>query len=124
MPHRQRRDELYLADIVEAARTVTRWLRDSDREWGEDEILRNAVLRQLTIIGEAAACLSEETRHTLPDIPWQEIRGFRNQTVHAYFALDWAIIWEVADSDVPDLERRVLALLRAEYPEIARHFDD
>jgi uncharacterized protein with HEPN domain len=86
---RDRRESLYLADIVEAARTVARWLSEHGDRWESDDILRNAVLRQLMVIGEAASNLSEELRSTLPEIPWRQIRGFRNHAVHAYFSLDW-----------------------------------
>ena len=123
MPRDARRDSLYLADIVEAARAVARWLGDHGDRWDDDEILRNAVLRQLTVVGEAASCLSPNTRDRLRDIPWHEIRGFRNHAVHAYFSIDWAIVREVADVNLPDLEHKASALLRAEFPDVAERLD-
>lgn len=119
MPRDARRELLYLADIVESARTIERWLAERGDQWDEDEILRNAVLRQLSVVGEAASCLSEDIRGRLPDIPWREIRGFRNIAVHAYFSLDWDVVHEVATVNLPDMEPKVLALLRTEDPEIA-----
>jgi uncharacterized protein with HEPN domain len=68
MPREARRDYLYLADIVDSARTVARWLAEHDGQWDDDEILRNAVLRQLSVIGEAASSLSEDVRKRLADI--------------------------------------------------------
>jgi uncharacterized protein with HEPN domain len=123
MPRDTRRDSLYLADIVEAARAIARWLREHGERWDEDEILRNAVLRQLTVVGEAASCLTPELRDRLRDIPWHEIRGFRNHAVHAYFSLDWAIVREVADVNLPDLEQRAMAMLRTDFPEVAQALD-
>ena len=122
MPRDPRRELLYLADIVESARTVARWLAERDGQWDDDEILRNAVLRQLSVIGEAASCLSDEMRGRLADIPWREIRGFRNIAVHAYFSLDWDVVHEVATVNLPDMAPRVLALLRMEGPDIAAKF--
>ncbi len=122
MPHEFRRDYLYLADIIDSARTVARWLADRGGQWDEDEILRNAVLRQLSVVGEAASCLSDDVRGRLPDISWREIRGFRNVAVHAYFSLDWAVVHEVATVNLPDMAPKVLALLRAEDPAIAAKF--
>jgi uncharacterized protein with HEPN domain len=81
------------------------------------------VLRQLSVVGEAASCLSDGVRGRLPDIPWREIRGFRNIAVHAYFSLDWDVVHEVATVNLPDMAPKVLALLRAEDPEIAAKFD-
>jgi uncharacterized protein with HEPN domain len=74
MPRDSRRELLYLADIVESARTVERWLAERDGQWHDDEILLNAVLRQLSVIGEAASCLSDDMRGRLADVPWSEIR--------------------------------------------------
>jgi uncharacterized protein with HEPN domain len=123
MPRDPRRELLYLADIVESARTVERWLAERDGQWNDDEILRNAVLRQLSVVGEAASCLSDDMRGRLADIPWREMRGFRNIAVHAYFSLDWDVVHEVATVNLPDMAPRVLALLRMEAPDIAAKFD-
>ena len=119
MPRDGDRDSLYLADIVEAAQNVARWIHDHGDRWRDDEILLNAVLRQLMVVGEAANCLSPGTRERLPDVPWHRIRGFRNHAVHAYFSLDWAIVSEIAVVDLPVLRQRALVLLRTDYPEIA-----
>ncbi|WP_432765767.1 HepT-like ribonuclease domain-containing protein [Nocardia cyriacigeorgica] len=75
MPREPRSDSLYLADIVIASRTVARWLDQRGAEWDSDDILRNAVLRQLLVVGEASSNLSAEVRDKLPEIPWQHIRG-------------------------------------------------
>lgn len=117
-------DSLYLADIAEAARTFHRWLQEHGDRWDDDDILRNAVPRQLMIVGEAASCLSPEIRDRLSEVPWREIRGFRNHAVHAYFSLDWSIVWEVAQVNLPDLGRRAMALLRTDYPDIAAALGD
>ncbi len=123
MPRDANRDSLYLADIVEASRTVSRWLTAQGRGWHDDEILQNAVLRQLMVVGEAAACLSRELQARLPDIPWQDIRGFRNHAVHAYFSLDWTIVREVAEVNLPVLGDRAHALLREDFPSVAAALD-
>jgi len=122
MPRDPQRELLYLADIVESARTVARWLAERGAQWDDDEILRNAVLRQLSVVGEAASCLSDDVRRRLPGIPWREIRGFRNIAVHAYFSLDWDVVHEVATVNLPDMAPKVLALLWVEAPTIAAKF--
>lgn len=123
MPRDPRRDPLYLADIVEAARTIEGWLAVHGKRWNDDELLRNAVLRQLSVVGEAASSLSEEVRGRLEEIPWREIRRFRNLAIHAYFSIDWTVVYEVASVNLPEMEPQVLAFLRTEHPEIAAKFD-
>ncbi|MFD4460606.1 DUF86 domain-containing protein [Nocardia sp. NPDC058480] len=120
-PREERTNSLYLADIVIAARTVIRWLDQRGDGWSTDEILQNAVLRQLLVIGEAASHLTDETRNKLPDLPWRQMRGFRNHAVHAYFSLDWEIVREVAEVDLPTVEAAVSQLLATEYPEAVGH---
>ena len=101
MPREHKRDSLYLADIVEAARTVSGWLDAHADRWQDDEILHNAVLRQLMVVGEAASCLQRAGARTTPRYPLARGPWLRNHAVHAYFSLDWVIVREVAEVNLP-----------------------
>lgn len=110
-----RRDELYLTDIVEAAESVAAFLSGRSREtFLHDDLLRSAVLHKLTVIGEAAARLSADLRSRHAEIEWGDIAGFRNIAVHAYFAVDWSIVWVAATQDAPRLREQVLRILAGE----------
>jgi uncharacterized protein with HEPN domain len=112
-----RREELYLADIVEAADAIAGFLRGRARdEFLADDLLRSAVVQKLTIIGEAASRLSDDLRQRHPEIPWRRIVDFRNVLVHAYFRFDWPTIWTTATTDVPQLREQVAAILDTEFP--------
>lgn len=65
----------------------------------------DAVERNLQIIGEAVAHLPAETADAHGEIPWPQIRGFRNILVHQYFGIDAAIVRDVIESYLPPLER-------------------
>lgn len=107
-----RTDYLYLSDIVQAAEAVSRFVADVDEaEFVADDLLRSAVLHKLAVIGEAAARVSPELRQANPGIPWADIVGFRNIVVHAYFAVDWRLVWNAATLDAPVLRRDIEALL-------------
>ncbi len=113
-----RRERLYLADMLEAADAVQRFIAGSKREqFADNDLLRSAVLQKLTLIGEAAARLPKEIQERHPDIPWTDIVGFRNIAVHAYFAVDWNIVWTTATIDLPELTTALRALLAQEFPE-------
>ncbi|MBX3001257.1 MAG: DUF86 domain-containing protein [Caldilineaceae bacterium] len=89
-----RPDRLYLTDIIDATDAIQRFLVDvSDEDcFLVDELRQAAVLQKLIVIGEAAARLSVETKQRYSSIEWQDIAGFRNIAVHAYFSVDWSIV--------------------------------
>jgi uncharacterized protein with HEPN domain len=51
--------------------------------------------------------LAGATRAGLPEIPWKEIIGFRNIAVHAYFSMDWRIVYVTVVDDLPLLKQLV-----------------
>ncbi|MBZ5638615.1 MAG: DUF86 domain-containing protein [Acidobacteriia bacterium] len=115
-----RPERLYLLDIVEAAENIVVHLAGRDREAFVGKVtIRAAVLHELTVIGEAAARLPEDFRSRHPGVPWAKIVAFRNFVVHEYFGLDWPIVWHTAADLVPELRRRVAAILDAEFPDSA-----
>jgi uncharacterized protein with HEPN domain len=88
-----RPEELYLTDIIEAVDAIQRFLVDiGHNTFLQNELLQSAVLQKLMIIGEAASRLSKEFRDKHPEIEWEDIIGFRNIAVHAYFAVEWSIV--------------------------------
>lgn len=53
-----RREDLYLADILEATHAIEEFLKGIDKTtFVHNDLIRSAVLRKLTIIGEAASRL-------------------------------------------------------------------
>lgn len=107
-----RRDDLYLADIIEATEAIEKFLHGIKREdFVGNDLLRSAVLQKLSVIGEAAARVSKDVQNSHPEIEWADIVAFRNIAIHAYFAVDWSIVWTAATHDTPDLKRKVTKIL-------------
>jgi uncharacterized protein with HEPN domain len=107
-----RPDELYLRDLLAAAESIGRFLKGVEQgRFLQDELLQSAVLQKLTVIGEAAARVSDEFRSQHAIVEWRTIVGLRNVVVHEYFAISWITIWSTATKDVPVLERQVRAIL-------------
>ena len=76
------------------------------------------MIRQLTILGEAASRVSDATRRGLPEIPWQTVVGMRNVVVHQYDKIVLERIWLAVEDDLPDLARVLLrAVNRLEAPD-------
>jgi len=75
------------------------------------------VLHHLAVIGEAISRLSLELTGRHPEVPWRQIVAVRHRIVHAYFDLDWQILWDAATSDIPELRKKVLNILTTEFSE-------
>lgn len=90
------RDMARLWDMLDAARAVLTFT-DGVRyeEFLEDRKTRNAVERNLEIIGEAARNISVVTRQSLDAMPWRSIIGLRNILAHEYGDIRHEIIWAV-----------------------------
>ena len=90
---KRRTYQLFVEDIVEAMDKIERYIKGLTYEtFVENEMVVDAVLRNLEIIGEASGNIPEDTREKYSDIPWRRIIGLRNIAIHKYFGVDLAII--------------------------------
>ena len=98
------RDDSLLSDILIAARKAAAFTQGKSWEDSKrDDVVQNAVMRLIQIIGEAASKISRETRAAHPDIPWEDIAGMRHRLVHDYFRIDIEKVWETIRDDLPPL---------------------
>ncbi len=84
-------------------------LRREDFE--ADETLRRAFARSLEVIGEPAKKVPAGFRERYPEVKWRAMTGMRDRLVHAYFAVDYELVWDVVMHRVPDLRRQVGSIL-------------
>ena len=68
-----------------------------------DRPLNLSLVRLLEIVGEAAGRVTKETRQQYPNLPWQDIVGLRNRLIHGYDEVDFDILWEIVQEDLPAL---------------------
>lgn len=92
------RDDAFLLDMLLAARKAQQFTQDVSWEnFQSDDLLQNATMRQIQIIGEAARKVSPEFKQTHPEIPWQGIIGMRHRLAHDYFHIGPVRVWEVIE---------------------------
>ena len=119
MPSRQATAES-LADIIENAGRVERYLAGVDRDaFSGSGLLRDAVERCMERVCEAAHRLEERAAELMPDQPWSDIRGMGNRLRHAYDRISLDVIWNTARQDLPRLAadaRQALARVEADDP--------
>lgn len=107
----KRDPHVLLEDIMLAIQKIGRYTSLIDQDtFLKDELVIDAVARNLEIIGEATRQLPEEFKGVHTQIPWTQIGGLRNRIVHDYFGLDLEIIWEIIQHDLPELEKQIRAL--------------
>src|SRR5690554_1511342 len=82
-----------------------------------NKMLRLAVERPITIIGEAARNVSDERRARHADVPWQPIIAQRHILVHEYGEIRHEKLWRVATIHVPALIALIEPILAAEPPD-------
>lgn len=100
-------DQVRLSHILDAIEEVEKYLRGlSFGEFLSHSEKKFATIKQIEIIGEACNRMSAEFKSIYPDIPWREINGFRNISIHEYFGVDFQIVWEIAHNDLPVLKER------------------
>lgn len=89
--------------LVAAGDAVLRFTRGVTFEaFAANDEKRAAVERQVFVIGEAAARLSDEWKLGQPGIPWRQIVGLRNLLAHGYSVIDAEELWDVARNKVPE----------------------
>ena len=114
----QRTADLYLVDILDAADAIARSLQGvSFEEFAGKTEKRDAVLWNLMILGEASRKLPADLIAELAEVPWEQIRGFRNRVIHGYFSLKWPTVWHIATTEVARLRDGVEPLLAKHFPE-------
>ena len=69
--------------------------------FASDEMLFDAVLFNLEVIGEAVKKLPEEAKAAVPEADWSGPARMRDLIAHHYFAVDPQIVWEAATQHVP-----------------------
>ena len=100
----RRDDAIRLRHMLDAAREAIAFARGRTRgDLDTDRQLVLALVKDIEIVGEAATGVTEPTRRSLPDIPWERIVGMRHRLVHAYFDINLDIVWKTAREELPEL---------------------
>ncbi len=103
----------YLKDILDGCSAITAMLDDVDLEaYRQNRIIRRAVEREFTIIGEAVLALSHKDSEVFDSITQaRRIVDFRNQLTHEYPSVNDVVVWGIAVRDVPVLNEECQRLL-------------
>lgn len=105
--------KLCLLDILDSLETIATYVQGmSYADFSSDRKTRDAVIRNLEVIGEAAKGIPEEIRAGSSAVSWQRIAGLRDILIHQYFAVDLEIIWDIVTQKMPWLKDQVHSMLK------------
>jgi len=103
----------YLQDILDAIEKIKKYTAKVDYEmFSKNQMMIDAVLMNIAIIGESVKKIPEDVKERYPDIPWKDIAGMRDKVIHDYFGVDVNIVWETIKKNVPELEQKIKVMLK------------
>lgn len=110
------RDLLLLSEMIDAAEQAQALtVGVTVEELTVDRQRRDALLWNFTVLGEAAAQVSEEIKTRFPEVAWQQPARLRNRIVHGYWSIDLDVLHTTASQQLPafadDLRRALAALV-------------
>ncbi len=96
------RDRLLFTEALDAAQRVIELTAGRDAtDLQRDRTVREAVLWNYTVLGEALSQLSDAAKSSTPTLAWRDAARMRNRIVHGYWSADLDVLLATARDDVP-----------------------
>ena len=106
-------DRIRMAHMRDAAKEALAFAASASRQsLDADRKLALALVKDIEIIGEAAAKVGAEAKQSIPQIPWPAIIVMRHRLVHGYFDIDLDVVWATLQEDLPALVEALDAALK------------
>ena len=102
--HEARGWRFYVQDMIEFSEKVLSYTKGLDQAtFIADDLTYDATLRNLELVGEAVTHIPRAVRDAHPEIEWREIIATRNRVAHGYMGMDEDVIWDIIQTDIPNL---------------------
>jgi uncharacterized protein with HEPN domain len=102
---------VYLAQILERIIRIETYTKSGQKNFFSDSMIQDSVIRNLEVIGEAAARIDEEYRSAHPEFPWRGMKSLRNVLIHDYEGIDLQKLWRVVEKELPPLKVAIEKIL-------------
>jgi uncharacterized protein with HEPN domain len=108
----KRDPRLFMIDVLNAIDKIERYTAGVTFDQFEaNEMVLDAVVRNLEIVGEATRYIPTTLRERYTQIEWSRVVGFRSIVIHAYFAVDVEIVWTIATQRLSELKTVLTEML-------------
>jgi uncharacterized protein with HEPN domain len=104
---------IFLEDILESMNRIETYLTGvTYKQFIENQLLIDATIRNLEVIGEASKYIPEEIKERYPMVPWRKMTGLRNILIHEYFGIDEENVWEIASNNLPQTKQEIEKVIK------------
>jgi len=105
-------DSIYCSHILDAIARIEQYTRGlGKKQFVKNQLVQDAVIRQIEIIGEAAKQVSPQFREKHAFVPWAKMAGMRDKLIHAYLGVDLEAVWDTVERDLPLLKTQVAEII-------------
>ncbi len=109
----KREELLFLQDILDSTNAIFEFTNNlSLEQFSQSRLVYSATIREFEIIGEATIHLSDETISKYNEVPWRDLKDFRNLLIHEYFGVDAEIVFNTIKNDLPLLRDVVSTIIK------------
>ena len=106
---------VYIFDIAESIDLIESYVDDmSLSEFLNNSAIRDAVVRRVEIIGEAAKRIPDAMKSNYKNVSWKEIAGTRDRLIHDYGDVDFNGVWDIIKKDLPLLKEQMKEIIKKE----------
>jgi len=105
-------DRLYVTHVLDCLDRIQRYCRQGKTAFFAEDIIQDAVLRNLQTLAESTQRMSDRLKASHPEIDWRAISGFRNVLVHDYLGINLVRVWEIVSVHLPLLHSQLEAIRR------------
>ncbi len=103
----------FLQDIQNSIVKILKYTDNLDySEFVSNDMLKDAVERNLEIIGEAVKNLPVDFKKNCTGIPFKQIAGMRDKLIHDYFGVDYEIVWKTVKDILPIFYKDIEKLIK------------
>ncbi len=110
------RDSLYLLHICECLDRIAEYTASGWENFQTSQMIQDAVLRNLQIMGESTQRLSDSLKAAYPQVEWRGVAALRNSLVHDYLGIKLVQIWHIVTDDLPPFEQQIDAIIQSMNP--------